>query len=74
MTTTSTIDRAGLSAVVRQAVHDVRYAAHFGLNSDMALGPRSAISEVGPAFFNRFGGAHRVAPGSIDTRGLLTHP
>jgi hypothetical protein len=31
------------------------------------------VSEVGPALFNRFGGAHR-APGSIDTPGLLTQP
>jgi hypothetical protein len=44
MTTTSTIDRAGLTAVVRRAVHGakVRHAAHFGLNPDMGLGPRSA--------------------------------
>src|SRR5258708_28745946 len=46
MTTTSTIDRAGLSAVVRRAVHGAKvgYATHFGLNSDMGLGPRRAKS------------------------------
>ena len=32
------------------------------------------ISEVGPALFNRFGGAHRVAPGSIDTPGAAYSP
>jgi hypothetical protein len=42
--------------------------------ADIWGGPFRAISEVGPALFNRFGGAHRVAPGSIDTPGLLTHP
>ena len=46
MTTTSTIDGAGLTAVVRRAVHGakVRYATYFGLNSDMGLGPRRANS------------------------------
>ena len=43
-------------------------------SADIWGGPFRAISEVGPALFNRFGGAHRVAPGSIDTPGLLTHP
>ena len=42
-------------------------------SADIWGGPFRAISEVGPALFNRFGGAHR-APGSIDTPGLLTHP
>src|SRR5450755_4511125 len=40
-------------------------------SADIWGGPFRAISEVGPALFNRFGSAHR-APGSIDTPGLLT--
>jgi len=42
-------------------------------SADIWGGPFRAISELGPALFNRFGSAHR-APGSIDTPGLLTHP
>jgi hypothetical protein len=42
-------------------------------SADIWGGPFRAISEVGPALFNRFDSAHR-APGSIDTPGLLTHP
>jgi hypothetical protein len=66
--------RSGVNSEVGTCNRHVRFHPDSDHSADIWGGPFRAISEVGPALFNRFGGAHRVAPGSIDTPGLLTHP